>query len=199
MAYSQFTLKEVKRTFGLTQTFIDLFPNSEPAAPSEWLLETLRKTANFAFFSEKSRSEAIIIPILTELNSKNQNHFSIYSGAFLDADKEKGLNGECDFILSFAQQSFELESPIFCLIEAKDDDIETNIGQCVAQMLGARIFNEKDGNPITQIYGCVTTGENWQFMQLVDNQIIIDSKRYYIDRLESILGIFQTIINTCKI
>jgi hypothetical protein len=113
----------------------------------------------------------------------------------MEADKEKGLNGECDFILSFAKQSYELECPIFCLIEAKDDDIETNVGQCVAQMLGARIFNEKDELKVNTIYGCVTTGENWQFLKLVDNQIFLDSKLYYLDRLENILGVLQAIVD----
>jgi hypothetical protein len=41
---------------------------------------------------------------------------------------------------------------------SKKDDIINTFGQCVAQMLGVRIYNQKDGNTIETIYGCVTTG-----------------------------------------
>jgi hypothetical protein len=198
MSYSQFTLKEVKRTFGITQINMELFPNVTPIMPSSWLLETHRRMLDFALFSEKSRSEAIVTPILTELKTLNQNNFAIYSGALMEADKEKGLNGECDFILSFGQQNVELECPIFCLVEAKDDDIETNIGQCLAQMLGARIFNQKDNLPLDKIYGCVTTGEIWQFLKLENDHFYMDSRRYYLDRLENILGVLQAIIDAYK-
>jgi hypothetical protein len=63
-------------------------------------------------------------------------------------------------------------------------------------MLGAKIYNENEGNQIDSIYGCVTTGENWQFMKLENNRIIIDIKRYYINDLGLLLRVFQNILDT---
>ncbi|MDM8557951.1 hypothetical protein QUF82_03875 [Thiotrichales bacterium HSG14] len=40
------------------------------------------------------------------------------------------------------------------------------------------------------IYGCVTTGSVWKFLQLNDKMIQIDDKEYYLDQLPKILGIF---------
>jgi len=37
-------------------------------------------------------------------------------------------------------------------------------------MLGAQIFNQGE---INTIYGCVTTGEIWQFLKLEQNIIIL--------------------------
>lgn len=38
-------------------------------------------------------------------------------------------------------------------------------------------------------YGCVTTGEDWQFLKLEQNIITFDNKRYYINEVEKILGV----------
>ena len=119
-----------------------------------------------------------------------------------DVDKKQGLNGEVDFILGYSTQNYEVEAPIFCMVgrhpvEAKDNDIEMGLGQCVAQMIAARMarmLNEKEGYPNDKIYGCVTTGEDWQFLKLEGNTILFDQNRYYLRNLDEILGVFQQIV-----
>ena len=66
-------------------------------------------------------------------------------------------------------------------------------------MYGARILNERDNNGIYTIFGAVTTGEIWQFMKLEDQTVWIDEKRYYIDRVERILGILQNIVDRYRV
>jgi hypothetical protein len=161
MAYSKFTLVSVKKQFGLVDKRIPLFPNLTLVESSDWLKQTLEYSIDIAYFSEKSRSEAVVMPILIEVRRKNKNKLAVYSGAMLDVDKKQGLNGEVDFILGYSTQNYEVEAPIFCMVEAKDNDIETGLGQCVAQMIAARMLNEKEGYPHDEIYGCVTTGEDW--------------------------------------
>jgi hypothetical protein len=195
MPYRQFTFTSVKKRFGLVSKRVMLFPLIEPMPPSNWLEETLKRTLKVAFVSEKARSEAIVMPILVELKEQNNDAFSIFSGVRLDADKERDLNGECDFVLSKSGENIEIEAPIFCLVEAKENDIEIGLGQCIAQMLGARVFNEQEGQNYPIIYGCVTTGENWQFLRLVGNEIEMDTTRYYLDRLDILLGVLQYIMN----
>lgn len=134
------------------------------------------------------------MPVLIEMRSRNNDSFGIFSGAKLDVDKDLGLNGECDFILGRSTQNFEIEAPIFCLAEAKENDIEIGIGQCVAQMVGARILNEREGVIQEEVYGCVTTGEDWLFMKLVKNHLTIDTERYYLKKIEELLGVLQTIL-----
>ena len=43
-------------------------------------------------------------------------------------------------------------------------------------MIASKIFNEKKGMDLNVIYGCVTTGEVWQFMKYIDNEILIDTR-----------------------
>ncbi len=195
MAYSKFTVISVKKQFGLTDKRVQLFKDFELIEPSSWLKETLENTKEVAYFSEKSRSEAIVMPILIELRNNNKNNsFAIYSGAIFDVDKKQGLNGEVDFILGYSTQNYEVEAPIFCMVEAKDNDIEVGLGQCIAQMIAARMLNEKEGYPTEKIYGCVTTGEDWQILKLEENVVLFDNQRYYLKNISEILGVLQRIV-----
>lgn len=195
MAYSKFTYKSVRSELGINDERERLFPNLMPIFPSKWLAETLSVGTDFALFSEKARSEAIVFPILAEICRKNDKVISLYSGAILNADDTKGLNGECDFILSKGKQSFDIRTPLFCMIEAEDNDIEKNIPQCIAQMEGARLYNEREGHSFPCIYGCVTTGTEWQFLKLENRTCFVDTERYYIDKLENILGALQAVVD----
>lgn len=198
MAYSDFSLTQVKKVFGLTEKSVQLFSDVATLEPSNWLQETLSYSIKLALSSssEKARSEFIIAPILIELERRNPNTISIYSGEKLDVDEEQGLKGECDFILAKSPVSLTMHAPILSLVEAKKSDIKGGLGQCIAQMLGAQRFNELESNSISGIYGCVTTGEDWQFLKLEGNFIWVNNQRYYINELEKILGIFQFIVDS---
>lgn len=45
------------------------------------------------------------------------------------------------------------------------------------------------------IYGCVTTGTEWQFLKLENRTCFVDTERYYIDKLENILGALQAVVD----
>jgi hypothetical protein len=197
MAYSDFSLNQVKKVFGLTEQSMLLFGDVVALEPSSWLQETLSYSLKLALSSssEKARSEFIIAPILIELERRNPHQLSIYSGEKLDIDEARGLKGECDFILSKSPVSLTMQAPIVSLVEAKKSEIKGGLGQCIAQMLGAQRFNELEENAISWIYGCVTTGEDWQFLKLEGDRLLVDNQRYYINEIEKLLGIFQFIID----
>jgi hypothetical protein len=81
-------------------------------------------------------------------------------------------------------------------VEAEKNDLVGGLGQCVAQMLGARLLNQQDGIEFPAIYGCVTTGTDWQFLKLENQTISMEPNQFYIVELNNILGIFQRIIDT---
>ncbi len=198
MAYTSFSLDDLKNDFGLNNQVVALFANVTKVAPSQKLIEELEEADELPKRSEKSKSEWIVAPILKELRRRNNKFFTIYSGENLNADDEKGLNGECDFILTKDTKSFNINYPIIQIVEAKKNDIEIGVPQCAAQLLGAKIFNQKRGTPIEKIYGCVTTGDEWLFMSL-ENEILIDNHKYFISNIEDILGVFQEIIDYYKL
>jgi hypothetical protein len=197
MAFSDFTLEQVGQTLGVATREATLFPEARPIEIPGWLLETLNRRTQLSLISEKSRSEFIVVPILLASRELSPSPLAIFSGQRLDVDPGRGLVGECDFILAATAAIPPLRAPIATIVEAKKNDIESGLGQCVAQMVAARLFNQAAGRDESSVFGCVTTGEVWQFLQLVEEEALIDSRRYYIDDVGAILSAIQAIVASC--
>lgn len=193
MSYSDMTLEIIRSRFGIALTERQLFPNPGKITPTPWLKTALAKGNGMAVFSEKARSEMIITPILLTCRELVNDAFYVFSGIRLDVDPERGLKGECDFVLGRTPPTPLLTAPLVVVLEAKKQDIEEGWGQCAGQMLAARTFNERNGQPTRTIFGCVTTGESWHFMELSENTIVVDARRYFISEIETILWIITNI------
>ncbi|MDF5728499.1 MAG: hypothetical protein PUP92_10785 [Rhizonema sp. PD38] len=83
-----------------------------------------------------------------------------------------------------------MRSPVVVVVEAKKEDIRGGIGQCLASMIAAQIFNNNNGDNVNTIYyGSVTSGTNWLFLKLEGSKVTIDLDEYFIDKPGKILGI----------
>ncbi len=198
MSYTDYTLDHLETQFKIKNTVQVLFDGITPISISPSLKSFLEDIEDLPIKSEKARSELIVMPILLDLRKQNNKLFTIYSGERLNVKPEAGLVEECDFILAKNTTSFTVNTPIITLVEAKKNDIELGIAQCAAQMYGAFLLNQQKGNDIPHIYGCVTTGEVWKFMKLEEFLLTIDQKVYFINDLNTILGIFQHILDFHK-
>ena len=199
MSYKSFTFQQLKERFGLEPSLSPIWSAKVvPVEPSEWFWRTLEISSNTAVTTAKERSERIISPLLLEFRERNNRQFSIFSGWSFDVDVEQGLNGECDFLLSSVPLDFEIKVPVFALRETKGPEIESCLPQCAAQMVAAKLFNEREHNSIPAVYGCVTTGVVWRFLKLDGNNLIIDADVYCVDNVPMILGVLQTIVNSYK-
>lgn len=199
MSYSDFTLNRVTKVFDLTLSDkVELFADAPEVDCSDTLTETLRENVPLALASntEKSRSEMIIAPILIELRKQLQYQISLFSGIDFTVDAAQGLNGSCDFIISRSPELLIVSAPVITIVEAKKENINAGLGKCVAEMLAARLFNEREGNEIPAIYGSVTTGTTWKFLKLVGQVIEIDLSEYYLSNVNKILGILASGIRT---
>ncbi len=196
MRYGDFTLDTVRKLLGITLQQASLFEPVRPAEPPHWLREALDRGTQLALLSEKSRSEFVVAPILLAARELCGNKFAIYSGQRLDVDPDRGLVGECDFLLTLTPPLPVLQAPAAVILEAKKGDVEAGLGQCAAQMVGAQAFNRNEGRAVEPIFGCVTTGEAWQFLKLQESTLWIDRDRYYIQSVAAVLGIFQAIVAT---
>jgi hypothetical protein len=191
MAYSDFTLRKVKQSFGLTAVEGGRFlPEVEPIAPSPILAGLLEDTVPWAIAvgTEKAKSELIIAPALLEVKRLLNNQISVFSGTDFTVDIAAGLNGVCDFLISRSPEQFEIEAPAVVLVEAKRDNINSGLGQCIAEMVAAQRFNEANNNPIPTIYGSVTSGTAWRFMKLEGQIVTIDVRDYPFPPVETILS-----------
>ncbi|MBW4665986.1 MAG: hypothetical protein KME60_00730 [Cyanomargarita calcarea GSE-NOS-MK-12-04C] len=191
MPYSQFTIDKVKQDFRLTTVEgIRFFPNSiEQITPSprlQGILEDLPWA--IAVDTEKARSEVIINPILLEVRRIFNSSISVFSGEEFNVDASVGLNGVCDFLLCRSPEQLTVEAPAIVIVEAKKSDIKSGIGQCIAEMVAAQRFNEARGEPITTVYGTISTGTQWRFIKLEGQTVTIDLTDYPLPPIEQILS-----------
>lgn len=197
MSYADFTLESAESILGLTSRPESLFAGVSPVAPPAWLLDSLARGKRHVMVGEKARSEFLVVPVLMASEELCES-ISLYSGARLDVNPDQGLVGECDFILAAGPAVPKLSAPLLTIVEAKKNNIEAGIGQCVAQMVAAQIFNQRHKKPHRTVYGCVTTGELWQFLCLDENVVKIDSNRLFIGNVSEILAVLLEIVARLK-
>ena len=195
MAYSNFTLAKAKEDFNLTvDETQNLFADVAAVNPSDILKVTLAEYIPLAtaIATEKARSEFLIAPILTEVRRQLNYQISLFSGTDFNVDFDQGLTEYCDFLISASREQFFISAPVMTLVEAKNENIIGGLGQCVAEMVAAQIFNQRQGLNIPVIYGVVTSGTAWRFLTLNGNLVCIDLVEYYIKEVDQILGIILT-------
>ena len=195
MAYADFSLELIEQKFGIRNQQRPLFDPLPPLPVSTDLQKALARARALPIRTEKARSEWIVAPILLELRDLTNRFFTIYSGDNLNADDEAGLRGECDFILTKDTGAFDIQYPILCVVEAKKNDLDIGVPQCAAQLVGARLFNQKKGATPPALYGCVTTGDDRLFMRLAGNELTIDTRKYYLVEIGELLALFVKLID----
>ncbi|MFO0763144.1 MAG: hypothetical protein U0359_42295 [Byssovorax sp.] len=197
MSFRDFRLPDVLKKFDLrTSERPGLFEDRPPASPSQALLDTLRYNVPLAtaMGTEKARSELIIAPVLVELKRSFRPDIALFSGVELSVDPEAGLTGACDFLITSSPEQLFVKAPIVALAEAKNENLRDGMGQCAAEMVAAKIFNERDGTPVETLYGVVTTGTAWKFLSLTGKTLGIDLNEYSISQPDKILGILVSMV-----
>ena len=197
MAYSDFTLESAIRRFALTlHAPVDLFAAVAPVLLRKSFDELLREQIPVAtaVHTEKARSELIVVPILMEARRQSRSPTSFFSGVSFDVSPELGLNGVCDYLISRSPNQFIVGPPVLAVVEAKNDSIRGGLGQCVAEMVAARLFNkyeplDSSPDPTGVIHGAVTTGSLWRFLRLRGTELQIDKVEYTLDHVEKILAV----------
>ncbi|HKI30509.1 MAG TPA: hypothetical protein VKA46_01360 [Gemmataceae bacterium] len=192
MSFSDFDLKTAVHTFALAEERdIDLFVGVEPLEPSEFLRVWLENFAPVALGvnSEKARSEFIIAPMLGETKLRAGPSVTVLPGVTFDVDKAQGLAGFCDFLIARSPEIYYIQGPIVAVVEAKKEDLIAGLGQCVAEMVAIRLFNEREGTPVPAVFGCVTSGSLWRFLKLEGSRLFIDRPEYHLRDTGKILGI----------
>ena len=194
MSHSEFTLESVQIAFDLTITErANLLDDTAISKSSDFLKELLKEFAPLALAmnTEKARSELIIAPILVEVRKHFLDRASLFSGVELNIDRDRGLNGVYDFLLSRSPSQLMLKAPVVVVVEAKKENINGALGQCIAEMWAAKLFNQQHQNDISVIYGAATTGNDWKFLRLCDHLVEIDLTEYQLSNIDKILGILS--------
>jgi len=199
MSYSQFTIPELEKRFGLELVPAwDLFDSLPPHPISDWLAKTLEEGVPLALAiaTEKAGSECIVAPMLIELRKLFNHQVSIFSGVEFNVEPESGLMGICDFLITRSPQQLTIEAPVITLVEAKNDNLKSGLPQCLAEMIAAQKFNEQEQSDVGAVFGAVTTGSAWNFVRLNGQTAHVDWREYPIGDPGKILGILKSMVET---
>lgn len=198
MAYSDFKLRQVQKQFQLNiSEKLGTFSGIAEKPISEYLTATLEENIPLAVSinTEKARSELLVSNVLIEVRKLFDRKISFFSGVEFNVDKEQSLAGFCDFLISLSPEQLFVEAPVIAVVEAKNENIMNGLGQCVAEMIAAQLFNQKEGNDVMNTYGVVTSGIGWKFLKLESNRVYIDLKDYSIEsEPQKIIGILSAMV-----
>jgi hypothetical protein len=114
----------------------------------------------------------------------------------LEADASRGLNGVCDFLIAKSPRQHVVSLPILTVVEAKNENLRSGMGQCIATMVAAQLLNQSEPGGPALIHGAVTSGNLWKFLRLAGTDLTIDLVEYHIDNPGKILGILHHIVQT---
>jgi hypothetical protein len=191
MAYRDFTVTQVKQAFGIVTVEGDRFlPEVPPIEPSQGWVDFLAEAFPLASMlkSEKAKSEFLIGPVLLEVRKFLDRRVSLFSGEEFTVDASVGLSGICYFLISQSAEQLEIEAPVIVLVEVKRADINSGMGQCMAEMVAAQRFNEQVGRSSGPVYGCVSSGILWRFLRLEGQVMSIDVEDYLLKPIDKLLG-----------
>ncbi len=191
MPYSDFTLRKVRERFSLTVREGGRFlPSGLQLEPDELLRLELEEGLPLVLArgSEKARSEWLISPVLTAVRRHLKQQVGLFSGEDFSVDADQGLTGICDFLISRSPTQLEIEAPAVVIVEAKKENLNGGLGQCIAEMVAAQRFNQANEQPLSAIYGSVSSGTSWKFLKLEGTTVTIDLSEYPLPPVDPILG-----------
>jgi hypothetical protein len=160
--------------------------------PSATLVENLRRARSAVMVNERSRAYRLVAPVLSELEEQRRGKIMTFPEVSLEAEGVEGLRGNPDFIISGSLTPRLV--PIVAIVEAKKDDTEPGLPQCIAELYASYLINR---NRPGTIHGCVTTGYDWQFVQLDGGKKIahVDTEVYLIAEPAKLLGVLGHIVD----
>lgn len=189
--FSSFTYADAFKHLGIKQLHpwqIDI----TPVDPSAFFHERLRRMADVFDLQNCEESKKLLIDAVCEEALQVFRHLKLWKGAPLSDDQTSGY---VDYLM--AERKAYLEAPFLCIVEAKKDDFEQGLAQCLPEMKACHYNNQILGQNL-DIYGIVTNGEGWQFYKLILDGSVYSSDLYAIGNLPQVLGILNFVFDQCE-
>ncbi len=187
--FSSFNLDEAFKEVGI-KDLIKWIANFKLVLPTDFFNKRLERLEVFDVKRNETAKTLVIDAFLEEALQPHKN---------LKAWKEPILEGEtltgvADYLLTERRGYFDL--PFLCAVEAKKDDFEQGLAQCLVEMKACKEANLKAGKDI-DIYGIVTNGTTWEFYKLANNQVY-SSESFINSEPEKLIGMLDYVFAECE-
>jgi hypothetical protein len=187
--FSSFTLAQALALLG-TDTLLEWSPEVTPTAPSAFHLERMQRLKVFdTSLSEMARQ--LLIEAVFEEALQPFSSLKVFKIVPLKSDV---ANGFVDYLI--APNRTLPQQPLLCVAEAKKDNFERGLAQCLAEMDACQHTNLAAGFS-TVVYGIISNGQAWQFCRRdLDGQVFVTAL-YALTDLPRLLGILRHVFAAC--
>lgn len=165
--------------------------DATPIEPSDFFQQRLKRLEAFDLESYE-RSKELLIDAFCEEAIQSFSTPKIWKGATLEGE---ATCGNVDYLI--AGRKRYLEAPLGCVVEAKKDDFEQGLAQCLVEMQACQWQNSQLGKTIN-VLGIVTNGSLWQFYQLLSSGQVYETLSYGLNDLPAIFGALHFILQQCE-
>jgi hypothetical protein len=167
----------------------DLQPDAiEPSAIFQTYLKRIQH--NFDLTRSEDSKKLVVDLVFIEAIEPFPN-LKVWKGGRLESNIAKGA---ADYLIT--ENMGYIASPMLCVVEAKKDDFEQGLAQCLVEMQACQWNNQQAGRSI-DILGIVTNGDSWQFYKLTTTNQVYETPRHDLINLPIILGILNAIFQDC--
>ncbi|MBD2093268.1 hypothetical protein H6F67_25825 [Microcoleus sp. FACHB-1515] len=189
-AFSKFRLDEAYKQLNLTQ-LTSWKIKFNPVPPSDAFQTHLDRLQVFDVGRSEEGKKLIIDAILIEALQPFKR-LKFWKGATLESEV---AHGAADYLMTENRGYFE--APFLCIVEAKKDDFEQGLAQCLVEMQACLWSNQAIDRTI-DVFGIVTSGEGWKFYRLDLAGAVHETLLYSVSDTNSILGILHSIFELCE-
>jgi len=187
--FSSFTLKEAYQYLNLTE--LKLWElESQPRSPSEFFRERLRRLQAHFDLRYCEKSKELLIDAFCEEAITDLDRLKIWKGVKLETDQ---ITGNMDYLIT--ERRDYVAAPFLCIVEAKKDDFEQGLAQCLVEMKACQAGNYD--RPI-EVLGIVTNGDGWRFYRLERSGDIYETGLYSNRTIEDLLGALHELFSRCS-
>ena len=188
--------------------------NLKRLLPWEILSDNLQPSQVFEIFSQRlqqnfdlkrtEEGKKLIIDLLFMEAIAPFPNLKIWKGGRLESDI---ATGAADYLVT--ENIAYIATPMLCVVEAKKDDFEQGLAQCLMEMNACQWTNRRsdhgsnhEGNEslgeTIDILGIVTNGEGWQFYKLTPDNQVYETQLYTLKNLPEVLGALNFIFSICS-
>jgi hypothetical protein len=189
--FSSFSLAEAYKQLGITTLMPWVF-KSRAIAPSNFFEQRLERLQRHFDLRSYEESKKLLIDAFCEEAMEDIHKLKIWKGARLESDV---VIGNADYLI--AEKKDYLEAPFVCIIEAKKDDFEQGLAQCLVEMQACRWANHQIGKEI-DILGIITNAQSWVFYKLNLSGQVFESLVYSLGDPPALLGGLNYIFQECE-
>lgn len=189
--FASFKKSEAFKLLGLT----DLIPWSIEAtaiAPSSFFQERLSRLRRHFDLESGEEANKLLIDAICDEALETSQHIRVWKAAGLEGEATTGV---VDYLI--AERKRYLEAPFACVVDAKKDDFEQGLAQCLVEMDACQWSNQQLRRDI-EVFGIVTNGEGWKFYKLATDGAAYETLLYSLQTLDMLLGALGNIFEQCE-